>query len=136
MTPTTYASFVTAVSGLTITGVTRKYAYPPQSIGTADLPASFPLIPAGGDQPIIFNQGGNLGHVMRMDFVIAYEPTAQNTNQPNFTNTVTMMDSATTALRAMTRPTQGAFSWTMRQGIVTIGNVEYWAVIVSLEGNG
>jgi hypothetical protein len=136
MTPTTYASFVAAVAGLTITGVTRKYAYPPQSIGTADLPASFPLIPAGGDQPIIFNQGGNLGHVMRMDFVIAYEPTAQSTSESNFSGCITMMDNATTALRAMTRPTQGAFSWTMRQGAVTIGNVEYWAVIVSLEGNG
>lgn len=136
MTPTTYASFVNAVSALTITGVTRKYTAPPQSVGTADLPCSFPLIPAGGDQPIVFGTGGNVGHTMRMDFVIVYEPTAQNTNTANFSGTVTIMDNATTALRAMTRPTQGAYSWTMRQGIVTIGNVEYWAIIVSLEGAG
>ncbi len=134
MTPTTYASFVSAVAGLTITGVARKFTFPPPSTG--DIPCSFPMIPAGGDDPIIFNQGGNLGHSMRMDFVVAYEATAQSTPDSNFNGCITMMDAATTALRAMTRPTQGAFSWTMRQGIVTIGNVEYWAVIISLEGAG
>lgn len=136
MTPTTYTAFVNAVSALTVTGVVRKYTYPPPSVGTADVPCSFPMIPAGGDQVIAFGQGGQVGHSMRMDFVIAYEPTAQSTPESNFSGCITTMDNATTALRAMTKPVQGPFSWSMRQGIVTIGNVEYWAVIVSLEGAG
>lgn len=137
-TTTTYAAFVAAVAGITITGVTRKYTSPPASIGTADLPASLPLIPQGGDQPIVFGTGGsgNVGHTMRMDLVIVYEPVGQNTNAVNFAGCLTIMDNTTTALRALTRPVNGPWNWSMRQGIATIGNVDYWAVIVSVEGFG
>ena len=136
---TTYAAFVTALTGLTVTGVTRRYTEPPQSLSTADMPAQYPLLPSGDDRPITHGQGSRPGdglETLRLDLVIAYEPVAQNTNSANFTGLLTLMDNARTAIKAMTRPTRGPLTWSMRQGIATLAGVEYWALVISFEGVG
>lgn len=136
---TTYSAFVTALTGLTITGVTRRYTQPPASLNTADLPAQYPMLPSGDERPITMGQGGMPGagqETQRIDLIIAYEPVAQNTNVNNFSGLLTLMDNARTAIKAMSRPTRGALSWSMRMGIATLAGVEYWVLVITFEGVG
>lgn len=133
---TTFTSYVTALSGLTVSGVTRKYTSPPQSINTADLPAQWPLLPSGDAAPLVFGGYGSPAGTYRCDLVIATEAVGQNVNSVNFAGVLTLMDALTTALKAMTRPVAGAFTWTIRQAIVTVAGNDYWALICSCEGSG
>ncbi len=133
---TTYTAFVTALSGLTVTGVTRKYAYPPEALSTADLPASWPQVPAGDFMPITFGTAPGLSSDLRCDLIVAYEPVGQNTSSVNFAGTLTMMDNLSAALKGMSRPVQGRFAWSIRQAIITVAGLEYWALVGSCEGAG
>lgn len=134
---TTYTAFVTALSGLVVTGVTRRYTAPPASVSTADLPAQYPMLPTGDERPLTFAQGGMPGNVlMRCDLVIAFEPIAQGTHTSNFSGLLTLMDNARTAIAGMTRPTDGPITCTFRMGIVTIAGGEYWALVIGFEGAG
>lgn len=133
---TTYTSYVTALSGLTVVGVTRKYTSPPQSINTADLPAQWPLLPSGDVAPLVFGGYGAPSGTYRCDLVIATEAVGQNVNSVNFVGVLTLMDALTTALKSMTRPVAGVFTWSIRQAIVTVAGNDYWSLICSCEGSG
>ena len=44
----TVTAFYAALNGLTVTGVTRAYAFEPNGLSTADLPALWVRLPASG----------------------------------------------------------------------------------------
>jgi hypothetical protein len=135
----TYTTFIAAIAGITVSGVTRKYTEPPASISTADLPCSFPMLPSGADAVITFGNGTAVGGQLptfACDMVYAFEPTAQGTQAQNFAGLVGLMDAIVTASRAMTRPTAGPMSYSLRAGIVTVAGSDYWSVIQTWTGVG
>lgn len=134
MTITSYTSFVAALAGLSITGVTRAYTEPPRQLNTADLPCSYPSLPSGSEALWTGDAAGGWP-TMRADLVVLVEPWAQNTRSANYTATVALMDNIGAVLRAAdlarSRP-----RWTIRTEVVSIGDVPYWAVICTVEVSG
>lgn len=137
----TYSTFVSNLAGLTVTGVTRAYTYPPRAVETADLPAMFPRIPSGTEGPMtVKDHGGN--PEITCELVILYEAVEQNTQPTNFTNTLTQLDNLNTALRgAPVGKNTGAIgtgplTWTIQHTQVERGDRDYWAVVATVTGFG
>ena len=134
----TFTSFVAAVAGITITGVTAKTS-PPVKLDTAELPCSYPLLPTGGDTTLVFGNGSKVGGNQpnyACEMVYVFEAVGQSRQPENFSGCLTLMDSVVTASRALTRPTDGPMSYTLRLGIVSVAGNDYWAVVQSWEGVG
>lgn len=135
---TTYATYVANLGDLSITGVNRAYDEPPKALNTADLPASWVQLPEGEEGPLTFQTHGGWP-ILRADLVVALEAVGQERQAQNFSDTVTMMDSMSTALRGVTVGStlgKGPINWTMRQAIIPVADVDYWAVVASVEGYG
>lgn len=133
---TTYAAFVTAISGLVVTGVTRLTA-PPASVGTP--PVSFPTLISGANGPIVFANSGKVGGEapsLTCDLVFAFEAAGQGTQVQNYSGLLTLIDNVQTAIKAMARPTAGPTTYTMRMDQILIGQVMYWALVVTFSGVG
>lgn len=136
----TYSTFIAAIDGMTVSGVVRKFTEPPASINTADLPCSFPMLPSGGDAVITFGNGAAVGGGQLPNFVCdmvyAYEAMGQGTQGQNFAGIVTLMDAIVTASRALTRPTAGPMTFSLRVAPVNVSGNDYWAIIETWSGWG
>lgn len=133
----TYAGMVEAIASVEIATVIRRYSAPPDSLNSADMPASFPRTPSGDEGPMTYQaQGG--WPTMRAELVVCYEAVAQDAGEPNFAGTVALMDAIASALRAITPGTvgRGPVSWTLRQEIVSVAGIGYWAVIAAITAHG
>ena len=131
---TAYADFVTDLAGLSISGVTRQFTYPPTSLDTADLPSSWVQLPRGDSNPLTFQANGGWP-TLRADLVVAVEAVAQEQQAQNFSDVLTMMDAVMTALRSADI-CKGPLSWTIRQDVVEVAGTHYWAVVAEVEGRG
>jgi len=130
---TSYSTFTTALAGLSVTGVTRKYTYPPESLGTADLPAMYVGLPSGDEPMLTFQTKGGWPE-MTCDLVVAVEPVAQNTQSANYDDMITIMDNLSTALRAASIG-RGPLTWTITGNVqVAVAGATYWAVIATVTG--
>lgn len=138
MSITTYASFVAAIAVLDVSGVERQYTHPPLALNTADLPASWVQLPSGKeDRLTLVYEGG--WPTFLVQFVVALEAVAQDRQSANFTTAVAMMDTISDALRAL-GPIEicrgGLVTWTMKVAITTVAGIDFWAVVVDIEGRG
>jgi len=130
---TTYAAFTAAISGLTISNVTRAYTYAPDSLGTADLPASFIRLPQGRTNlPTLASQCDNTGAVRTCELVVCLEPLNQETSEQNMSDTIAMMDAVETALDTLT--VMPLIEYTLRGDGVAVGGSVYWAVVAQVQG--
>jgi len=134
---TTFASFVSSMSGLEISGVQRSYTYAPESLGAADLPAQFVRLPEG-DLTYAPDNCQAIGKTRTIDLIVCLEPANLETASRNYDDTVAMMDYIETALDAW-NAAQGAvmFSYsisTSGTAPVYVGSTPYWAVIASING--
>jgi len=135
----TYSTFITAIAGMTVSGVMRKYSEPPASINTADLPCSYPDVPYGSDAVITFGVGAMVGGQAPnfvCNLVFPFEAVGQGTQGQNFSGLIALMDNIVTASRALTRPTAGPMSFSLRTGIVSVSGNDYLAVIETWSGWG
>ena len=132
---TTITNFVTALGDVTITGVTSKLNEPPRKLITADLPAQWVQVPILERAPATFQSQGKLWDTHRAQLVVAFEPVGQNTQAANWTGVLTLMDNVWTAIAAASI-VQGRLQYTIAQGVVTVAEVAYWAVIVEVEAHG
>jgi ethanolamine ammonia-lyase large subunit len=131
----TYTGFVNNISGMTISGVTRRYTAPPATMNTADLPASYPRIPGGDNQSVTLTSvsGLRLGVV---ELCIVLEPVRQATNSVNFAAALTMLDAIETALQTNARTYQ-IDRWSIQLEIDRIGaDTDYWQLVARVEGSG
>lgn len=131
---TGYSSFVGTLAGLTVTGVTRSYAYPPQQVNDTDCPILYVRIPSGTEGPMTLQTAGGWPN-MTCEIVVLMRAYMLNTNAVNFVATTTMMDSLSTALRG-SAPSLGPINWTIQHNIVDVDDAPFWAVIASVSGNG
>lgn len=133
---TTYATFVTAVTGLAIAGITRQYDYPPQQITTADLPASFPRLPGGTLNLDTLTTCDTSGNARTMELIVLVQALGQDNNEPNYDDTITLIDAVDGALRtAMDGATiMPILEWTLSSGQVPVGGSAYWGITAEITG--
>ena len=134
---TTYAAFTAAVSGASITGVTRQYTYAPDALSTADLPASWIRLPGGGTNlGTLASQCSNTGATRAVELVVCLEPVNQDTTSANHAAAITMMDNVETALDAL--GAHGAalgnviLEYTLAGQGVIVGGVPFWSVVAAV----
>ena len=136
---TTFASFVSSMGGLTITGVERTWTSTPESIGTADLPAQFIRLP-DGEAAYAPDDCISTGKTRNIELVVCIEPAALEVAKQNFADTIAMMDYIETALDAWNAAQNSMlFSYsisTSGNAPVFIGDTAYWAVIAAITGVG
>ena len=136
---TTFASFVTSMGGLSITGVERTYTSTPESIGAADLPAQFIRLPAG-EAAYAPEDCASVGKTRSIELVVCIEPAALEVAKQNFDDTIAMMDYVETALDTWNAAQNTMlFSYsisTSGNAPVAVGDTYYWAVIAAITGVG
>ena len=138
---TTFASFVTSISGLSITGIERTYTSTPESIGTADLPAQFVRLPSAdaGYAPADCDE---TEVVRTIELVVCIEPVGLGTASQNFDDTVTMLDYMQTAISTwIFLPAQDNIAVTYslatsNDAPIVVGDTTYWGVIATIIGRG
>lgn len=130
---TTLSAFVTALQGMSVTGVERNYSAPPASV--ADLPAMWVQMPTIEEGQMTFGKGGGWP-LLKAQIVVAVKPTAQGTQDENWTDVLSMCDALRTAL-INARPALGPVRWQpIRPGVVTVAGLDYWAAIAEVQTNG
>ena len=138
---TTFASLVTAISGLTITGVSTKFDYTPESLGNADLPAQFPRLP-NGDAGYAPADCDETEMVRTLELVICIEPVGLGTDEQNFDATVAMLDTANSSISTWVfLPAQNniAVSYSLStsgDSPIVVGDTAYFGVIATIVGRG
>lgn len=130
MTTTTFVQLVDAVQALSVTGVTRHYDYPPESISTADLPALWPM-PGAGGLPSIQSSCIGIDKTRTIPIFIAIEPVAQGTNSQNYEALPPIMDALETALDGMT--VADFVEYELDSGTVfAVAEIQYWGVTATV----
>jgi len=138
---TTYAALVSAISGLSITGVNRSEDSTPNDIGAADLPFQFVRLPEGeyAPSPATCTETGTSKSI---ELVVCIQPAGLETASQNFDDTVAVMDYVEAALHAWDiAPAQNGLIVeysisTSGSGGVSIGGSDYWAVVATVTITG
>jgi hypothetical protein len=130
----TFAAFLTAVQGLSVTGIAAasQYDQPPNSLNTADLPVSFPLLPSGGiGEKLVSCWDQNETRTIR--FVIVTEPAGQSTQATKYAALAALMDNAGTAFKGLERSQGGTLAvfieYDIEAAIITIAGIDYWGIM-------
>lgn len=131
---TTYAGFVSTISGLTITGVVTQLDHIPEIEDTADLPASFVRLPGGGINTETLTTCSGSGKSRTIELVVLIKPIPQSTASSNFAATVTMMDSIETALDANRTSIMPFVTYDISAGPEDVGGTGFWAVTATITG--
>jgi hypothetical protein len=135
MAVTTFASLVTSLTGMSVTGITTILTGPPNALNTADLPTSWVDLPTGEEKPWTASGGGGWP-TLRMDYIVAVNPVAQEMDaKQNFSDTITVLDNLMSALRSLDA-TKSKLSWTVRRQMIDVAGIIYWGLVVTVEGQG
>lgn len=131
MTMPTNAAWVAAWQALSVTGVTTRKT-PPTSLGTSDLPALWPELPAVARNTLLVTCLAE-NKQRRMILHLAIEPLGQNTQAGNYTNAIALLDHLETALDAWTLTNFLDYDIALSADI-QIGAVFYWGYRVEVTG--
>lgn len=131
----TYADWVAGVAALTVTGVKRKLAAPPQQVSDADLPMSYPRIPEMGEEVAALSGGHGLTSATA-EVVFLMRPSNLSTAATTFAAALAMIDAIGTTYGAAVL-TLGLDRWTVQQTYESLdgGATVYWALVASVEGS-
>ena len=127
---TTVAAWYAALKGITVAGTTAL-AEPPLSAPSARLPALFVDTVAVDEQTI---HKGVLGgqRVLKGRIVILMGSPGQDRQANRWSDTLTMADTLSAALRLMTNPTGGPLEWTLAC-TADFDRSGYWAVTANVQ---
>lgn len=131
---TGYAGFFNAIRDMVIVGVNVNKKYPPKSMDSADLPASWVELPEGNDSPITFNRGTTWPKY-QAELTIAIKPFSQGEIPDIMPTALALMDNLALALSGLDA-SKSALSWSIYPTMVAVGNVDYWAVTATISGAG
>ena len=131
---TTITQFVTAMSGLTVTGVVRSFTYKPASVHTADLPALYVELPDAGSGDSIVSTCNDLGKTRAVELVVLLQTINQEQEEPNYDVTVTMMDSLESALDTYEGTSDLILDYEISAGGRPVGDAYFWAAVASVTG--
>jgi hypothetical protein len=126
------AAFIAAAQGLTISGVTRHYDEPPQSVNKSDLPAAYVTLPSGGrGEPTSVCYDSS--KTRSIGLVVLVEAMGQGTNPQNYGKLAALMDAMETAIDGADFGTVW-LEYEMAVGQVAVGENAYWAITADING--
>lgn len=129
---TSFTTLASELSSMSVAGVTRQYSEPPLSLNTADLPASWPMLPSGDDEELVFCGHGGFPN-RNLDMVYAFEAVGQSRQIENYAGTLTLIDAVETALCGLPNNfSKRGIAWTLNISIVAVAEITYWAVVASV----
>ena len=131
---TTIAAYVSAIAGLSVSGVNRQYDYKPISVQTADLPASFVELPEAGRDDTYATTCDGSGKTRTVELVVLLEAVNQSNPEPNYDATVAMMDALETALDGYRTSSDLLIDYGVTSGGRGLGDAFYWAAIANVTG--
>jgi hypothetical protein len=125
---TSFVNFISAIHGLSVTGVVRKFNHTPLQINTADMPAQ--MLDFGG-----LSQNDDMttciddGYTHAVDLVIVLQPAGQDNPGPNYSAQATMVDSLRDKLKAL----GSNYFFSIEAGVEPILGISSWVVRASVE---
>lgn len=138
---TTVNAFVNNLADVSVSGVTRYFDGPPSApVQAADLPAMFPRIVEGRENPMTFQTHGGWPD-MACELVILVQKAGLDTVPTNHQAVVDVIDDMNTALRALStgNANQGRarliWAWRLSNEEI-VNDTLYWAIVVRVEGRG
>ena len=131
----TAASFITALSGLSITGVTRMFAYPPETVANADLPIAYVRLPELTNESLTLNSTPRIDSVQG-ELVVLIRADGLSMNTDNFSAMVGMIDNVNAALKTAAAASNRIDRWTIRQETAIVGESGFWALVATVEASG
>ena len=133
--PTSLTSFLQAIEDLTITGINRGYNAPTGRISPADMPLSYMRARSIREGPLTGGGFGGGWPTLRCQLVVLVHPMQLETDPVRFSDTVTVMDGVSTAMRGADLA-EGPVRWEMRAEVIFLPGGLYWAVICEIETTG
>lgn len=131
------ADVSTNLAAVSVTGVNRAFTYPPETLNTADLPASFVMPPSSDYLPI--TTCSTEDDTITMRFVVAIQPFTQDAQSVNYTQLLTIADNLNAALKT-SRATIGArVTWSISPQVelpIVVSGVNYWGVTATVTAQG
>ncbi len=134
----TVAAFYSALNSLVVTGVTRRYAYEPNGLSTADMPAQWVRLPGNGlgIDSAYASACNDTSKERNAELVIAVEAAGQETPGAATTALVAMADNLEAALDAFDATRPGYVNYAIDAGAVSVGGVAYWALTATVTTRG
>lgn len=129
-----YAAFVSSIANMTIGSITKKYAYPPASISSADLPVQWVQMPRSDEESPMTLAGKDGWVGVTVDLIIALVPVSQGDQSANFDAAIKMMDTVRAALGLLAASSKTKLRWQISQTGVNVAGVDYWAVKATVSG--
>jgi len=126
------AAFLAAIQGATVTGVTRHYDYPPESLDTADLPAAFPIWPSANflDMP---TSCVDTGKTRSIGFIVCTEASGQATSKLKYAQFAALMDNIEAALATALSTIEYFYTYDMTTlPNYPVGDNTYWAIATTV----
>ena len=132
----TVTAFYGALNSLVVTGVRRRYAYEPNGLSTADLPAQWVRLPGAalGIDGGYASACNDTSKERTAELVIALEAAGQDTPGAATTALLTMIDALETALDALAYPLV-EYTISGSEPIVT-ALTQYWGVTATVTIRG
>lgn len=126
----TFAAFVESVANLSVTGVRRRLLAPPAQVGTADLPLSYPRIPA--QEQVWRTFGGTGVESATVELVVVVAPDTLSTKAVTFAEACALVDNLNTALATLALVDR----WTIRQTAESFdGQTGHTVLVATVEGS-
>lgn len=131
---TTITQLVSDLNDITLTGVKRYYANPPEQVNTADLPIKFIAFPEAESPIISFSSSKGLQQVS-IEIAIVISPVLNSLTAANYLLSTQLMDRLEDALETNAADL-GLDRWTMTLDTIQVGDANYWTVMANLFASG
>ena len=126
----TFAEFAGDLTGMTVTGVKRVFSSPPEALNSVQLPALFPMLPAGDQAPLTFGHG-EYGGSRTLELWVPVKPSASSTLASCYPAMMAMMDSLDAALRALDATVAYRLTWRLQAALLEVAGHEYRGIVVT-----
>lgn len=125
------ATLLAAVQALSVTGVVRKYNFPPPSVDITNGYAAFPTMPdsSRGEQ---VSTCINNSKIRNIGYVVIIEAVGQSIQADNYGKLAAALDNLETALDGLTATANFVEYDLTTTGNYLIGDSAYWAVIANI----
>lgn len=126
----TFAEFAADLTGMQVTGVQRVFTTPPEVLNSAQLPALFPMLPAGDQAPLTFGQS-EYGGSRTLDLWVPIRASGAGTLASYYPAMTAMMDSLDAALRALDATVAYRLTWRLQAALLEVAGHEYRGIVVT-----
>ena len=128
----TSTAFRNLLQGMSVTGVTRHYDYPPRSLNASDLPAAFLAPPVTAGLSGRLSSCVNDSKARSARFIVCLQPIMLDTQEINYDLLDPMIDNLESALDNTLDNPAYFYDYEMSGGVFDVGGTSYWSVITTV----